>query len=708
MTSFPTIRDFFEVLFRRPQLDVCIKGLYAKDSADEAHLFSTSTWSLVAISEWLSTCINRQPVFWFPDYFCSEVTRALEKHGAVVEFYETDCNRQPAESWCLQKLDSRKPDVIVVVHFFGKVADMSWVQSFCSENDVILIEDAAHSIASTAGIGLHGDFVLYSPHKQLPLPDGAVCIVRSQGPKALSNEDLASFSSITLAIHSRHAHSTSHTLRWCMTRFAQAIGLRLIRKCSYEEVMTGRSDNMLSHASISRAGVAFLYNGLRQLSDVEQTRYENAELLEVLCSIHPVSCESVINYANAPYLVELRFSSDKQAKRAFETFQSEGLPVSIWPEIDASVSNSRNCYEEAQNSWKTSIFLSPHQSLDRRVIIRHIANAIEESSRDWVLEAVSPEEYRENFATIDNTNWLQAIEYGEAKSVETGWDNQTFALKDRLGQAKAIFSSYYKSIPLVGRLVRINRGPVWSSSSEDNNLQLKLISAICGSVRKNNWLAVQWAPPFKGTNVERLLLEHYGFRKLKNEAWGSSVIYLDEDTESIMNSFKPKWRNTLKKAIKSGVTICSETLSSCHRPLLQKLEEEVKVERGYIGIDLDFLFSINPSNINLQLFLAMDEDKKRLLGAVIVCKSGRVAEYLFGITNSHGRSLQCNSLLLWESLLWAHRNGCQRFDLGGLNAATPRGIARFKRGLNGVEYAEAGDWRKINFLSVTNARASFR
>ena len=247
---------------------------------------------------------------------------------------------------------------------------------------------------------------------------------------------------------------------------------------------------------------------------VKQTRYENAELLEVLCSIHPISCESEINYANVPYLVELRFSSDEKAKRAFETFQSEGLPVSIWPEIDPIVSNSCNFYEEAKNSWKTSIFLSPHQSLDRKVIIRHIANAIEESSKNWVVEAVSPEEYRENFASIDNTNWLQSIEYGEAKSVDTGWENQTFVLKDRLGHAKAIFSSYYKSIPLVGRLVRINRGPVWSSSIEDNNLQLKLISAICGSIRKNHWLAVQWAPPFKGTEVERLCWNIMAFASL--------------------------------------------------------------------------------------------------------------------------------------------------------------------------------------------------
>ena len=94
----------------------------------------------------------------------------------------------------------------------------------------------------------------------------------------------------------------------------------------------------------------------------------------------------------------------------------------------------------------------------------------------------------------------------------------------------------------------------------------------------------------------------------------------------------------------------------------------------------------------------MGKDKQRLLGAVIVCRSGNVAEYLLGITNSHGRLLQCNSLLLWESLLWAHRNGCHRFDLGGINAATPQGIARFKRGLNSIEYAEAGDWRKINFF----------
>ena len=41
-----------------------------------------------------------------------------------------------------------------------------------------MVEDAAHVLIPQQHIGLHGEFVFYSPHKLLAIPDGAVLIQR--------------------------------------------------------------------------------------------------------------------------------------------------------------------------------------------------------------------------------------------------------------------------------------------------------------------------------------------------------------------------------------------------------------------------------------------------------------------------------------------------------------------------------------------------
>jgi lipid II:glycine glycyltransferase (peptidoglycan interpeptide bridge formation enzyme) len=73
---------------------------------------------------------------------------------------------------------------------------------------------------------------------------------------------------------------------------------------------------------------------------------------------------------------------------------------------------------------------------------------------------------------------------------------------------------------------------------------------------------------------------------------------------------------------------------------------------------------------------------------------GDTATYLVSSTTDRGRQVQANSVLLWQAILHARRAGCAWFDIGGLNAATPKGIAEFKQGLNATPYALAGEWRR--------------
>jgi lipid II:glycine glycyltransferase (peptidoglycan interpeptide bridge formation enzyme) len=74
-------------------------------------------------------------------------------------------------------------------------------------------------------------------------------------------------------------------------------------------------------------------------------------------------------------------------------------------------------------------------------------------------------------------------------------------------------------------------------------------------------------------------------------------------------------------------------------------------------------------------------------------RHGDTSTYFIGTTDDTGRKLQVNYVLLWEAILYAKKSGCEWFDIGGLNATTPKGIAHFKSGLNSELYSLVGEWR---------------
>ena len=48
-------------------------------------------------------------------------------------------------------------------------------------------------------------------------------------------------------------------------------------------------------------------------------------------------------------------------------------------------------------------------------------------------------------------------------------------------------------------------------------------------------------------------------------------------------------------------------------------------------------------------------------------------------------------------ILDAKNNGCMWFDIGGLDATTPQGIAHFKKGVQSEPYCLIGKWRGLMY-----------
>ena len=110
----------------------------------------------------------------------------LEIDFINVKYFELEKNFSP--KWESLKLLAEKytPDLIIGVHYFGKPLISNELKIFCQKFNSWLIEDATHCLKKDKIIGNQGDFSLFSPYKHVPIPDGAILIVKDNGPSKLN------------------------------------------------------------------------------------------------------------------------------------------------------------------------------------------------------------------------------------------------------------------------------------------------------------------------------------------------------------------------------------------------------------------------------------------------------------------------------------------------------------------------------------------
>jgi len=118
---------------------------------------------------------------------------AVIYNGAKPVFVDVNPNTLCIDPEQISEAITKKTKVILPVHFGGMSSDIEKIQKICSDNDLLLIEDAAHAtgaIYNNKKIGSHGDHVCFSFHpiKNLAMPSGGAIAsngVRSEKEKRI-------------------------------------------------------------------------------------------------------------------------------------------------------------------------------------------------------------------------------------------------------------------------------------------------------------------------------------------------------------------------------------------------------------------------------------------------------------------------------------------------------------------------------------------
>lgn len=349
-----------------------------------AGMLSRSAWSLALVAQWRLRFKSSLsiPRVWIPDFFCNSALVPLRETGVEVVFYSVDQDLQPDYEDCSLLANKMPPDIFLFVHYFGEPRSAKRAFDFCTLYGAWLIEDAAHVLQPIDGVGEYGDFVLYSPHKLLPIQDGAVLVVRSEGPGGLGANGVsylgdprtwgAQLVSLYEKLNILKSSLKEYSIVWVLKRILQKCGIGT--RGDYipfdgDFVKKEKSLIFLPHPTMSKLSNRLLSVLLPTINEVALLRKRNLQrlnkfLLEVVSMAH-LNSESSLNACQqqwTPYI--LRYEGEcADVRRAYETLHRRGIHVMTWPDLPPEVYSDQTNHRVAWGIRNKSLYLPCHQSI---------------------------------------------------------------------------------------------------------------------------------------------------------------------------------------------------------------------------------------------------------------------------------------------------------------------------------------------------------
>lgn len=323
-------------------------------------------------------------------------------------------------------------------------------------------------------------------------------------------------------------------------------------------------------------------------------------------------------------------------------------------------------------------------------------------SEMFYVKEISLEQWDSHWQHVPKANLLQSWQYGTAKEQTGGWRALRFLVSGSSGHPVALAQMLTRSLPLLGGIARLNRGPLLLDElPEDQSIArtLEALRALLREARRRRWWVVQIAPELPDTEKVFSGLMQMGLRRRPDPVWASGRLALGVDEKYLLMGLNGKWRNCLRKGERLGVEVSRHNCSGPEQDLLINGYAELQRSKGFEGLPEALLRSLAVQQCKawqFDLFIARTANAPASdapIGMLVTVRHGDTATYLIGSTNDQGRQMQANSVLLWHAILNAKSAGCVYLDIGGLSAATPKGVAEFKKGVNADPYVLVGEWR---------------
>ena len=303
---------------------------------------------------WWEKLNNRQlKNVWFPSYFCNDALQILRQKKYPLSFYPITSDLSPDWQRCESMLKKNKPDIFIFVHYFGFEINSSYARKFCDRNNIILVEDAAHIFSPKGNIGNMGEFVLYSPHKFLPIPDGALLIHRPK-TRLLKGDYSKKSVAIMEEVISNFDEISPSTSLWLLKR--------IIQKIVPNYFFTIRNNQLINNSKMekdvlfqSNLSYYLLKNEIGKIEEYSKQRKINSEMLSYFLG-NESSSPLLKNKNVVPYIAALKYKSKESLHLDLSIIQKKRFPVMRWPDLPPEVIENQNLYKVANDLFDKTLF----------------------------------------------------------------------------------------------------------------------------------------------------------------------------------------------------------------------------------------------------------------------------------------------------------------------------------------------------------------
>lgn len=366
----PTWKNIFEIFFQNCKSDIELAKPWVKNS-ESSFWFSRSSWSLYAIAKFRMKMKGKKNItIWFPGYFCNAAITPLRFLNVNISFYPLSDDYSPDLKACNEMLVQECPDLVVGVHYFGKSTNLFELFEFTKKTNSWLIEDCAHCLKEDQGVGNLGDFLIFSQHKFLPIPDAALLIIRHNGPGNITKQILEKyyFNEIYKFIINEKKHLFQiSSLKWLLKRTLQIIGFRSVkRKIKFHEDEIMPEKKLLIHPKMSYLSKKLLSIYCNKLDHEISIRKKNQlgwcqKLIDKYTSNQKIKMPAD-NYT--PYLALFIAKDSNTAEEIFDYFQKINIPISSWPDLPPEVLSNKSKHKVSILARSRNVLLPVHRSIN--------------------------------------------------------------------------------------------------------------------------------------------------------------------------------------------------------------------------------------------------------------------------------------------------------------------------------------------------------
>lgn len=267
---------------------------------------------------------------------------------------------------------------------------------------------------------------------------------------------------------------------------------------------------------------------------------------------------------------------------------------------------------------------------------------------------------------------LQSCHWGEARNKVDGIPYLRLA-GFRGGRAICLARAEVRKIPLAGNLAWLPRGPTITNAVNSN------VNAALQQELERRGFILAAASPWQraGSNGAG-----------QNEDRPKTIwIDLNVAMDVLWAGLQKKWRHGVGYAERHGVTVRRTRAGAQVRSFFGSCEEISQIKGFKLPASPGLMETLIACEINggvtSHLFVASVEGAFAAGAFIIRC--GNSIHYLWGTTNRTYSKLRPSEAVHWAVIEWALDEGCELYDLEGIDPVGNPGVAAFKRKMGGEE-----------------------